>query len=416
VVTALPGALLLAMVAAVPLQSGEVIAELRIHGNAVTSDAEVIRLAGVDIGTPFDARTIPAVEDRLRRADRFRHVEVLKRFASISDPTRITLVIIVDDGPVKIEWDRSAGGPARTVRRRMPSLMVLPLLSVEDGYGVSYGVQFAIAGVPGARSRASFPLTWGGDKRAAAELQRDFSRGPLNRVTAGISLSRRRNPFFERDDDRMRISIRGERDLVSHLRLGAVAAAERVSFIDAHDRLIRIGGDVVFDTRRDPMLARNAVFARAGIERLRFRSGGGSLRQLEARGYAGLPGQSVVVVRAIREGADAPLPGYLQPLLGGMANLRGFRAGTAVGDTLVAGSVELRTPLTSPLSVGKLGISVFADAATVYSHGARLGDQTFRRGVGGGVWFSAAIVRLNLAVAHGIGSSTRIHVGTTLTF
>jgi outer membrane protein assembly factor BamA len=413
VVIALPAALLLALVAGVPRQSGEVIAELRVHGNAVTPDAEVIRLAGVDIGTPFDERTMSAVEDRLRAAHRFHHVEVLKRFASISDPTRIILVIVVDDGPVKIEWDRSAGGPARTLRRRAPGLMVLPLLSAEDGYGVSYGVQLAVAAVAGSRSRVTFPLTWGGDKRAAAELQKDFSRGPLNRVTAGISLSRRTNPFFDRDDDRMRISVRGERDLASHLRLGAVAAAERVSFIDAHDRFNRVGADVVFDTRRDPMLARNAVFARAGFERLHFRDRGASIRrELEARGYAGLPGQSVFVVRAIRADADRPLPASLQPLLGGMANLRGFRAGTAVGDTLVAGSLELRTPLTSPLSAGKLGVSVFADAGSVYNHGARLGDQTVRRGVG----FSAAFIRLNIAVAHGIGSSTRVHVGTTLTF
>ena len=34
-----------------------------------------------------------------------------------------------------------------------------------------------------------------------------------------------------------------------------------------------------------------------------------------------------------------------------------------------------------------------------------------KQGYGGGVWFSAAFLKLNIAVAHGRGSSTRMHVG-----
>ena len=111
-----------------------------------------------------------------------------------------------------------------------------------------------------------------------------------------------------------------------------------------------------------------------------------------------------------------PLPPYLQPLLGGMSNLRGFKAGAAAGDTLVAGSVEVRAPLTSPLSIGKFGVNAFVDVGTVYDNGQRLGDQTLRRGIGGGVWFSAAFLRLNLAVAHGIGATTRVHFGAGVSF
>ena len=101
-------------------------------------------------------------------------------------------------------------------------------------------------------------------------------------------------------------------------------------------------------------------------------------------------------------------------MLGGTANLRGFRAGTAVGDTLTAASAELRVPITSPLSFGKLGVSVFVDTATVYDEGGRLTDQRFDRGVGAGVWFSAAFLRMNLSVARGLGHSTRVNFGTTL--
>jgi len=52
----------------------------------------------------------------------------------------------------------------------------------------------------------------------------------------------------------------------------------------------------------------------------------------------------------------------------------------------------------------------------VYDKGERLSDQTFRKGFGGSVWVSAAFIRFNLAVAHGIGSSTRVHFGGSLAF
>jgi hemolysin activation/secretion protein len=101
-------------------------------------------------------------------------------------------------------------------------------------------------------------------------------------------------------------------------------------------------------------------------------------------------------------------------MLGGVSNLRGFRMGTAIGDTLVAGSIELRVPLTSPLSLGKPGVSAFVDVAKTYDKGQRFGDEKFERGIGGAVWFSAAFLRLSVAVAHGIGGSTRAHVTATV--
>ena len=114
------------------------------------------------------------------------------------------------------------------------------------------------------------------------------------------------------------------------------------------------------------------------------------------------------------DAADGARPDYLKPLLGGPPSVRGFKTGTAAGDSLVAGSLELRVPLTSPLSFGKIGVSAFVDAGTVYDAGQRLADQPWRRGVGGSVWFTAAFVRVNVAVAHGIGASTRVHVGGSL--
>jgi hypothetical protein len=39
-----------------------------------------------------------------------------------------------------------------------------------------------------------------------------------------------------------------------------------------------------------------------------------------------------------------------------------------------------------------------------------------KEGYGGGVWFSAAFLKLNITVAHGRGSSTRMHVGANVSF
>lgn len=408
----------LALLDAGQAPSGEVVTQISVHGNLLTAEDEVVRLAGVHVGMPFESSTLETVTSRLRAARRFQSVEVLKRFASIADPNQIILVILVDDGRVNVDW---ATGEVKAARglggRHGPPLMFLPILNAEDGYGWSYGVRFAVPDPVGRRSRLSFPLTWGGERLAGAALEKYFDRGPFTRVEGGASLSRRENPFYSANDDRGRLWVRGEREVVTHLRAGANAERDRVSFSGRTESFESVGGDVSFDTRIDPVLARNAVYARAAWDHLSFETiGGVSRTSLEGRGYVGLFGQSVLVLRALREDSDRPLPFYLKPLLGGMSNLRGFEAGTAAGDTLVAGSAELRLPLSAPLSIGKFGVSAFVDFATVYNKGAALDDQDPERGVGGSVWFSAAFVRLNLAVAHGLGAKTRVHFGTTVTF
>jgi hemolysin activation/secretion protein len=149
---------------------------------------------------------------------------------------------------------------------------------------------------------------------------------------------------------------------------------------------------------------------------LSFANDGANRTELDARGYLGLIRQNILTVRILRQDSDKSLPPYLQPLLGGMDNLRGFRAGSAVADTLVAMSAEVIVPLTSPLQVGKVGVSVFVDRGTVYNKGERFSDQTLKEGYGGSVWLAAAFLRFNVAIAHGVGATTRVHVGATASF
>jgi outer membrane protein assembly factor BamA len=405
--------------------SPEIVTAIRIQGNVLTPDDEMRRITGVTIGAPFTADMPAAVAARLKATKKFESVEVLKRFASIADPSQVVLVILVNEGPVKVEMLSGQEG-SRVVRRRGLGLLWFPLLDSEDGYGFSYGVQFARTKVAGANSRLSFPLTWGGQKQAGAQLEKIFDRGPLTRVETGVGITQRTNPFYQEDDTRDRVWVRAERSIGmpgSPLRLGATAGWQHVSFITTTDRFTHVGADITFDTRLDPFLARNAVYGRASLERLSFghstTSSAATRTEIEGQGYLGLIGQNILVVRALRQDSDVPLPPYLQPMLGGMANLRGFRAGSAVGDTLVAGAAEIRAPLTSPLNLGKAGVSAFVDIGTIYNKSQQLSDQHFSRGFGGGVWFVATVVRLNLYVAHGahgVGAGTRVHFGTTVTF
>lgn len=395
----------------------EVVAQIQVHGNFLTPEDEVIRLAEVRVGMPFEASTLDAVRARLHSAGRFVSVEVLKRFASIADPTQILLVIIVDDGRVEVDWKTGeVKAPGGFWGRRAPRLMFLPIFGYEDGYGLSYGVQFAFPNPVGSRSRLAFPLTWGGEKMAGVELEKNLDKGPFTRVEGGGSLSRRENPFFAENDDRSRLWVEGERRFARSLRASITTGWQRASFAADTRTFATIGADVELDTRLDPFLARNAVYARAGWERLGFEPAAVNRTSLEARGHIGLVGQSIVVLRALREDSDRPLPPNFKQLLGGKSNLRGFEAGHAIGDTLVVGSTELRVPLTSPLNLGKIGVSAFVDAGTVYGKGARLGDQRFERGIGGSVWVAAAVLRLDLSVARGLGAGTRVQFGAGVTF
>ena len=405
--------LVLALTAAQP---AEVVSEIVIHGNFVSSEEEILRLAQVERGMAVAPDTVDAVQTRLRASGRFERVEVLKRFASIEDPTEIVLVIVVDDGPVALDFG-DEDEPTRVVRKRRPPLMFLPLFGSEDGYGVTFGMRTTWPNAFGWGGRISVPATWGGTKAVAVELQQEPDRGPFHRVEVGASLWQQENPFYEADEDGLRVWARGEHRITDSLRAGANIGWERLDFLGEEDRFVRVGVDVTLDTRLDAFLARNAVYAYARWERLGFINGQTTHRiNLDAQGHLGLVGPSILVARAQRSDGSGPPPPALQPLLGGMNSVRGFRTGSAVGDTLVAGSIELRVPLTSPLNFGRVGVSAFMDVGTVYPEGQRVESQHFERGIGGSIWFLATIFRANLAIARGLGSSTRANFSAVLAF
>jgi surface antigen Omp85-like protein len=320
------------------------------------------------------------------------------------------------------------------VRRRFPNLLILPVLHREDELGLTYGARLTVPEprLFGKDSRITFPLTWGGTREAGIDVEKRTTRGPFDRITFGGSLLQQTDPAFDQDDTRGRLFLRGEREVVHRVRLGAFGGWQHVSFDGTGDRFSEIGGDVIVDTRVDPVLARNAVYGRASFTHLSFAdhdpsqsptpgryagySGPLNRVSLDGRGYLGLMKQIVLAGRVQRMDADRPQPPYLQPELGGLGTLRGFPGGYAVGDTLVAMSAELVIPLNSPLKIAKFGVTPFFDRGTAYNKGESFADQTLLDGYGVSVWFAAALFRVNVAVAHGRGASTRIHVGGNVTF
>ena len=398
-------------------QAADTIVDIRVHGNQIATDAEVIALSGLKAGDPFGPTTVADVTKRLETSKRFDRVTVLQRFASIEDPTRILIVIVVDEGPVRVELGAKAGDPVVVVKRGfVRDLMYLPVLDWEDGYGLTYGVTVAKPGVTAPSGRLSFPLTWGGTRQAGVAFDRPVTRGPLTRAELGGVVQQQTNPAFQMDDARRRVWARGERAM-GHWRAGATATWQHVAFGMTTDDVRSAGADLTFDTRVDPILPRNAVFATTAVEHLRFASGGAVNRvHVESRGYIGLVGQATLAVRGLFEDANRGLPPYLESMLGGWSNLRGFSAGSFVGDTLVAGSVELRLPLTSALDVGKLGVSVFVDEGTTYLKAQRLSNAAWHTGTGGSVWLAATIVQLAVSVARSNGGGVRVNVGGGVTF
>jgi len=400
----------------------ERLVDVLVHGNHTTPDADVIAIAGLAVGAPLAPDAIAVATRRLEKADKFEAVDIRKRYRSIEHADEVVLVILIDERPHPMELP---GPPLlKPIRKLRDGLMFLPIVSFTDGYGLSYGAQFTFADVLGKRSRIGVPLTWGAERRAAIELERKFQRGPVSRIEGGTGIVRREHPFFDVPDRRGDVWARAERALPLALRVGGGVRWSDIAFggastpaLDARDRLLASGVDVTLDTRVDPTFPRNAVYARAAWEHLRFDAAPSRQRTtLDGHGYVGLFGSSVLAIRAMHGRADGPLPIYEQWLLGGPSSVRGFRTGSAVGDRVTSGSIELRVPFSSPLRVGKTGFAVFVDRGAAWGYDQRRADADWKQGYGAGVFAIATVFQFRLDVAHGQGRGTRAHVSAGLSF
>jgi hypothetical protein len=382
-----------------------VIVAVRVHGNHATPDAEVLAVAALQPGEPADATRLAAAARRLRDSGRFRDVQVLKRFASIDDPSQVVVVLLVEE---HAGAEPGTGTPGLLRRLRAGSLW-LPVLGYEDGYGLTYGVRLGLADALG--GQVSVPLTWGGERRAAAAFTRAFSRGPVTRLMADGGIWRREHPAFEVPETRHGAGVRVERAAGAWLRAGGGARLARVHFGNEESDLVTVAGDLTLDTRRDPAFPRNAVVATGRLERLAFDPGNSRLRRsADVRGDLGLPRGLVLTARGAISSADGPLPPWERAWIGGIRTLRGHRPGARQDDNAAGASLEIRVPVSSPLSFGRVAVRAFVDAAATYAAGTPVHDAVFSRGVGAGLSLGAALFNADLDVARAVGGGWRVHV------
>jgi outer membrane protein insertion porin family len=260
-------------------------------------------------------------------------------------------------------------------------------------------------------------VTWGGTKRAAIELDKNLSGGPIDRIEGGASVSSVTNPFYSLDDERWQAWMGVRRHLSSAVSVGARGGYAGITFGDLDDRLATYGADVTLDTRTDPVFPRDAVFASVAWDGLDPRETTFVNRlRLDARGYIGLVGQSVLSVRWQYGLSSASAPPYEKFLLGGASTLRGYRAGSFAGDYLMAATAEVRIPLTSPLGVSRVGLNFFGDIGSAYDRGTHLSDTRFRVGGGAGFFIVASIFKLNFDVGFREGGAARLHFSTGFQF
>lgn len=398
--------------------STEIIREIRVHGNASLTDPDVLRLAGIAVGDSINDESVKAIERRLKDSGRFDTVDIRRRYRSLDDPTDVALVLVVHERPGVTSANQDIPPVVRPFHRLKSRLMFLPILSYADGYGFTYGGRVSTVDVLGIDERLSVPLTWGGTKRAALEFDRTFKTGPLTRVSSSLGIWNRENPRFAIDDQRVELKARAERQFSWFVRTGIEASRSSVEFGGLNDRIWTVGTTAALDTRADPAFPGNAVFVGGEWSALHV-NGLPRINRYTAdtRGYLRVAGQAVVAGRVQYFNTDAPLPPYERLLLGGSSTLRGFRTGTFDGDRMLVTSAELRVPITSVISGAKLGLTAFVDVAKAVDFGTRLKDGSWHRGVGGGLFLIAPLVKINIDVAHGLETGgTRLHIGSGFSF
>jgi outer membrane protein assembly factor BamA len=388
------------------------IAAIRVHGNHTTPDADILAIAGLALGEAATPERLTEAESRLLASRRFTTIEVRRRYQSIADPSQILIVLLVDELP-GVSKENLIPGPIGRLRH---AAMWLPILSFADGYGFTYGARASIVNRLGPRSRVSTPLTWGGKRQAALEVERAFDRGPLSVMRGTVAVHRNVNPHFQVPDSRREVRFEADRALTSWLRVGGDARVAQIDFGQSDARHQAAGGHLVLDTRFDPSFPRNGALAKVAWERIGFEGGSSGRWSTDLRGYVGLIRGSVLALRAQTMRASAALPPSEQVLLGGSDSLRGYRAGYRAGDGMAATSAEVRVPLTSPLSIGRFGSKVFVDTSTTWPAGMPLSKQHFDQGAGGGIYFGAAALTAGLDVAWPRHGHARWHFGLGLTF
>ena len=375
----------------------ETIAGVRFHGNYSISDEDLLQAAAIEIGAPLDQATIEAIRERLEDFEGVGAVDIQKRYRSLARPEEVVLLITIEEHVGVSE-----------------KFMFLPVFTWTDEYGITFGARFATVDLLGLEERLSFPLTWGGERQAAAEVGFDLDRTAITRIDGGFGIKQRENPHFKLADRRLGGRVAANKQW-GVFELGGRLRAESVDFGAASDNQLEVGVAARIDTRQDAILPRNAVYLGGAWDHLTlFDADRGFHRfTVDLRGYKTFVGRTIIAAQAYYRGADGRLPDWERPFLGGAQTVRGYDAGQFIGDNIALLSAEWRVPLTPPAPVGLVGLNFFFDSGSVYDWGTSLGQARFYNGAGAGMYFFIAFVGLQVDVAYGFeDDGVRFHFST----
>jgi outer membrane protein assembly factor BamA len=395
---------LVALCGAAPSQSR--VESIRVHGNHETPDPEILQIAAIAPGDAFGTDTAELVKERLESSGRFAEVDIRVRYRGLDESSDVALVIVVRE------------------KQSIPSrFMMSPIVKLSDEYGFTFGANLAFVDLFTEGGRLSFPLSWGGERRVAIRgdfpLQKLGSEGLTHHIRFFTDRERTVNPHFDLPDNRLKIGA-GLTSRFRFLSLGFSGDWTDVSFEPWEERFVTLGASAVFDTRVDASVPGDAVYLGVGWRHYFFQEAAerSDINRLsfDLRGYKRLIGRSLLAAQFYTHLSDSALPEYEQPFLGGGATLRGTKAGRFIGDNIAHGTVELRLPLTSPLSFSRAGFHFFYDTGAVFADGERLSDAEFHHGVGVGFFFRIAVIGVRADVGWDLEGGTRFHVGSGFRF
>ncbi|HEY7820229.1 MAG TPA: FtsQ-type POTRA domain-containing protein, partial [Vicinamibacteria bacterium] len=317
------------------------IALVRVHGNHTLPDEDVLKIAGITVGQPFASEDVEAIEARLLSSGKFASAEVRVRYRGMGESSDVALVLLVSEKP-----DLSS------------QFLLGPIFDLTDEYGLTLGGRVAFVDVLAPGGRIAVPLSWGGKRQAGVEAS--FPLDERSSLRFHLSRFREVNPHYDVPDNRL--SLGGgygfKRGLVG---IDFWGGWNDVDFEELDESFAELGARVALDSRRDPTIPGDAFYTGVSFRRLFFESGSTDVHQYEIdlRGYKRLGGQALLASQVYFRLADGPLPPYERPFIGGGETLRGQAPGEFVGDNAALGSLELRLPLTSVLSLPRAGLHLF---------------------------------------------------------
>ena len=246
----LPGLVLVLLLLGGVAGAGQTVSFVRVHGNRALSSQEVLALARVAAGDAFDPSLPDQIRERLRDSRRFESVEVRVRYRSLDGTGDVGLIVIVRE-------------------RRLVSdrFLIGPLIRYSEEYGLTFGARMDLVDVPSEAARLSFPLTWGGERQAGAEMNIQLGKFAREDATKRLSFSfgRRRtvHPHFAVPDDRLMFGAAYD-VAIRNLQFGGFAEWTDASFDTLEERFSVLGVKAAFDTRIDPTIPGDAVYAGFG--------------------------------------------------------------------------------------------------------------------------------------------------------